>query len=175
MMKKMRYFFAVFSLSLCFWISPAFCIPLDLSGFMGAGSVSGGSVTLTDDFSEWYYAFYNPAYDVAADAGILSFDYTFDLVPDDTWDYLTLEINYSSVLMVTEQGMGNLSLDLSPYQGQTIDLAWVLWWGGDLNAGGSSATLSGIDLAVNPVPEPGTLLLLSLGIAGLPLLRRNKC
>jgi hypothetical protein len=175
-MKKIGYLLALFSLSLCLQIIPAYCIPIDLTGFTGDATVSGGTVTLSDDFTQNWYAFYNPSYDVAADAGTLSFDYTLDLVPDTTFDYLTMEINLSPVITVTADGSGTLSFDLIPYQDQTIDLAWVLYWGGGLDADGSSASISNIDLAAAgaaPIPEPATIVLIGMGLCSLPFIRRK--
>jgi hypothetical protein len=171
-MKKIGYLFGVLSLSLLLRITPTYCIPIDLSGFTGDATISGGTLTLVDDFTQNWYAFYNPSYEVADDAATLSFVYTLDLVPDTTFDYLTMEINLSPVITVTAEGSGSLSYDLTPLQGQSLDLAWVLYWGGDLNAGGSSATISNIN--VFPIPEPATVVLIGTGLCALPFITRRK-
>ncbi|BBO87542.1 PEP-CTERM sorting domain-containing protein [Desulfosarcina ovata] len=176
-MKKFGCFFSVMVFIICFSAVPALCVPLDLSGFMGDATESGGTISFVDDNFQQYYAYSNSSFTVAGDAGILSFNYSLDLEPDDTWDYLTLEIDFSPVITMSTQGSGYQEFDLSAYQGQTIDLAWVLWWGGDMGALGSSATVSNIDLAaanVAPVPEPATILLIATGMCGLPFIKRKK-
>ncbi|MBN1930907.1 MAG: PEP-CTERM sorting domain-containing protein [Desulfobacterales bacterium] len=171
-MKKIGYFLAAAFFLLSFHVAPVFCVPIDLSGFMGDATKSGGTITFIDDFTQQWYAYYDPSYDVANDAGILSFDYSLDLVPDTINDYLTLEIDYLPVITITTEGSGDLSYDMLPYRGQSIDLAWVLYWGGDNDAGGSMATISNIDLTT--IPEPASILLIGAGMFGLFSFKRKK-
>jgi hypothetical protein len=176
-MRKVGCILSMLFLLLCFQVVPALSIPLDLSGFTGNATESGGTITFVDDFSSNWYEYYNMSYSIPNDAGILSFNYTLDLEPDGINDYLTFEIDYSPIFTITTEGSGGRSFDLSSYQGQTLNLAWVLYWGGDFDAQGAWATVSNIDLAtadVAPVPEPATLLLVGAGLCGLPFLNRKK-
>lgn len=79
--------------------------------------------------------------------------------------------------MIVTEGYGNIALDISSYQGEIVDMAWVLYWGGPYETGETIATVSNIQLSsddTHPVPEPSTIVLFGAGICGLSFLRRKK-
>ena len=148
--------------------------PIDLSTFSGDAIESGGVILFEDDFSQAWYAYSDPSFFVPLDAGVLSFDYSLDLIPDTVNDYLALEINFGQVVSIVNEGSGHVSYDMESLKGQTIDLAWVLYWGGDITAQGSQAAVSNIELNPSPIPEPGTFVLFGFGMCGFMYLARKK-
>ncbi len=168
-------------LVLTFFTSNVLAIPINLSspGFVADLGVSldqnTGSATFTEDLDHlaWYLA--NDNYVVAADATTLSFDYNLAWGQDDFDDYFQFELNFVPVLQVMSPDSGHFEIDLSPYRGTPISLAWGLVWGGNDISAGSIVSLSNVDDgAPAPVPEPATMLLLGIGIAGLAGMRRFK-
>jgi len=153
--------------------------PLDLSGFSVmenvAGSVtqSGGTISFTENSTDAALYFYNDFFVVPNNATALSFDYSFALGEFDAGDYLQSNIDYVETWYTDLPGSGHVEFDMTAFQGQTIALDWALIWGGDDSAG-SIGSISNIDLAVSPVPEPATLLLIGSGLAGLVGLQRKK-
>ena len=175
----------------CVW-STSFAAPIDLSTFdtyPGVGvdvfwDINTGTTMATfteDPFCDALYL-YNDNYLVADDATNLTFDYSLSYGQGDYLDHFVFELNYSPVLDIVLNDNQHLSLglfdiDLMPYRGTIISLAWGLLWSGDLDAG-SEATISNIDLATEdeqpaPVPEPGTMLLLGSGLVGLASFRKR--
>ena len=178
-MKKGIVFFLVLALALFFTAIKSNAAPVDLSTFTAQAGVveSGGVVTFVESYDYAAIYFYDDAYLVPADAGELSFDYSLVLGQEDFGDYLVFELDYTEVLFVDTPGTGTLSIDLSPFQGTVISLAWGLIWDGD-DAAGTVATVSFIDLDVQSctVPIPGAIWLFGSGAVVLGVFRRrNKC
>ncbi len=169
----MRRMFMVLCVSFCMLLCCriAQAMPLDLSGFTAEDDVvvSGGEVSFTETMDNVAWYFFNDNFLVENDATILSFDYDFQLGPDDVDDYFTFELDFFPELEVdANTSAGHYDIDLSSYQGSEVSLAWGLIWGGDFDAG-STARLYNIDLATesNVIPEPCTLFLFSTGLAGV--------
>ena len=166
--------------SIMLWAGVALSVPVNLSTFtadpFGPVSESGGVVTFTEDATYAAIYFYDDNFFVENDATILSFDYDFQLGLADYDDYLTFELNYSPELDIgINVTGGHFEIDLSPYQGSSISLAWGLIWDGDWNTD-TTAGVYNIDLAtdVAPIPEPCTLILMATGLVGLFGIRRKK-
>jgi hypothetical protein len=175
---------AIIGLGLCvlLWGSVAWSLPLDLSTFtadpLASGSgqpgvwESGGVVEFVEDITYSNLLFYDPAFFVEPTAGTLSFDYDFQLGEFDFDDYLSLGIDFLPVLDVdTDITGGHFDLDLGPYQGTTIDLAWSLNWDGDFDA---DTTARVYNIEITPIPEPCTMLLVGTGLAGLAAAGRKR-
>ena len=166
---------------LLFWgiLGQAQAIPLDLSGFgvieNQPGSVveNSGVVDFTENMVDCALYYYNDVYDVDASATTLSFDYDFTMGQFDYGDYVQFNVNYTEEWYVDATGSGHVEFDLTAYQGTTISLDWALVWSGD-NDAGTIASISNIDVATAPVPEPATMLLFGTGIAGLIGAKRKK-
>lgn len=159
--------------------SQAQAAPLDLSSFSVMENVessvteSGGTISFAENSTDAALYFYNDAFAVPGNATTLSFDYSFVLGEFDAGDYLQSNSNYFETWYMDASGAGHVELDMTAFQGQTIALDWALIWGGD-DSSGSIGSISNIDLAVSPVPEPATLLLIGSGLAGLVGLQRKK-
>jgi hypothetical protein len=97
----------------------------------------------------------------------------------DLSDYLVFDLDFVNQLMVSTNGTGSYSIDLTSHRGNDISLAWGLIWGGG-NEVDSFASVSNIDIARSAslppsgVPEPATVILLSTGLAGLLFTKRVK-
>ncbi len=149
------------------------------------------TIEFTEDLDYGAVYYFNDYYLVPDDAALLSFHWAIDLKGNDTDDYLTFdaydenwdEIFFYEFPVVDQVGQvtsGDFAIDLSPYQGWQISLAWGFIEGGWPNdfTNDSSATISNIDLAIAgsaaPVPEPATMLLFGSGLFGFVGLRRRK-
>ena len=167
--------------SFTLWGTGASAVPLDLSSFSVLESVpgsvveSGGVVTLSENDTDAALYFYNDVFEVPLDATILSFDYDFQLGPDDEFDYLQFNVNYIEQWYTDTSGAAGFTFDMTPYQGTTISLDWGLIWGGD-GAAETLASVYNIDLATEaaPVPEPCTIILMGTGLVGLIGIGRKK-
>jgi len=167
--------------------------PLDLTGFSALilnGSPSsvvesGGTVSFTENADDVALYFYNDLFNLPANAAILSFDYTFALGEFDSLDYLQFNVNGAEQKRFDVNGSGHFDIDMTQFivggAITEISIDWALIWGGD-EFSGTTASVSNINLATSvvnggggtPVPEPGTLLLMGIGLAGLAGWRRKQ-
>jgi len=178
-MRKISMLFIILSVILC--VSSVFAAPVDLSTFVAEPNDSGivdiGTDTITFYESMDYGFIYaaNDFFSVDENATELTYGYSLTPGTTDDYDWLVALVDDSYVMEIEQIGAGSFSIDMTAYQGQTISLVFGLeydWendWGYD-----SIGTISNIDIAVPDasVPEPGTIILLSIGILGLAGIRR---
>jgi hypothetical protein len=176
-MKQIAFVF-IFLLSLVVGATTVSANPIDLTTFLKDPGVSAdiptGTITFVEQESKHAIYFYDDLFQVPNDAGDLSFNYSLNLGNDND-DYLVAVIDYTTYLFEHNVGgSGSFSIDFSPYRGQIFSLAFGLE--SNDQASGTTATISKLDLAVStvPVPEPGTCLLLAMGLMGLFCHRRKK-
>ncbi|WP_435549929.1 hypothetical protein [Desulfobacterium sp. N47] len=166
------------------WANVLLANPLNLSTFTADVGVSesGGIVNFTEDINSYGIYFYNDNFFVDPNATALTFDYLLELGPDNE-DYLIVQIDsiyefeigdWNSSDVDTQILSGTGSIDMTPFQGSYISLAFGLeandWYADTI------ATVSNIDLQIAsiPVPETGSIILLGIGIAGLFGIGRRK-
>ncbi len=183
-MKRTFMFLLVF-FSFLYLVNIAFADPVDLSTFVGEPDdptivdIRSDTITFYESTDYGYLYAANDSFFVPDNALTLSYEYS--LVPGlDDYDWLVLQIDGAYEMEIGYSGAGTYSIDMTPYLGQTIRLAFGLeydsWddWGFD-----STGTISNIDLAIassgtEPVPEPATMLLLGSGLVGLAGMGRKK-
>lgn len=155
---------------------------VDLSTFSAdpndASIVDIGSDTITfyENIDYGYIYAADDAFMVADDATELTFDYELSPGVDD-WDWLVAIFDYNYAMEIEQSGTGSWSIDMTPYQGQTISLAFGLEFDFDNDWGYDSVgTISNLNMAVSSasVPEPSTFVLFGLGILGLAKVGRKK-
>ena len=163
-------------LSLLLVTGIALATPVDLSTFTADPGVTeaAGIITFIEQsgFSAIY--FYNDAFGVDPLAGLLSFNYSLT-ASDPDQDFLVAIRDYTNYeFELGISGTGSFQIDLSSFRGQTISLAFGLESSDQV--ADSRATISNLDLATSatPIPEPGTLILLGSGLAGLLGIGRKK-
>lgn len=177
-MKHILYVFISF-LSLVLGINTASGTPLDLTTFtadpVGVSVNYGtGAITFTEDINYQAIYFYNDTFLVDQNATILAFDYSLALGLNND-DYLVAVINYNNYFFeLGASQTGSFQYDFSSLRGQTISLAFGLE--SSDHAADSTATISNLDMGIStvPIPEPGTLVLLSSGLVGLLGIGRKK-
>lgn len=176
-------------------VSAAVAVPLDLNGFSADPGVteSGGTITFVEDIVYGSMYYYNNSYVVPDDAAVLSFSYDITWGLDDLFDYLTFDAYVAStyefidyvefpdidgLFPQNETGTlpGTYAIDLTPYRGMEISLAWGFIEGDWDGLADSTATIFNIDLAQaqTPIPEPGTITLLGAGMVGLCAFYRKR-
>lgn len=133
-MKRLGVFLTI-SISLLVGASDILAVPLDLStfGYDSGVSVDSRVVTFSEDPNLAAVYLFNDTYLVGNEVTSLAFEYSFTLGSYDLGDHFVFELNYNVELFVYESTAGHFSIDLTPYQGQEISLAWGLIWGGDLD------------------------------------------
>jgi hypothetical protein len=155
-------------------------VPLDLTTFtpdpLGGVSVDlvTGTVTFEEQAGLSAIYFFNDTFLVDPLAGFLSFNYLLTASDPDE-DFLVAVIDYADYkFQLGVSGTGSFQFDLSPFQNQSISLAFGLE-SSDLDAD-SFATILNLDLATSatPVPEPGTLILMGSGLVALLGIARKK-
>ena len=129
---------------------------------------SSGTVTIEEDPNLSAVYFLNDYYMVPSNGSIFSFDYDFQLGPEDEWDYLVFEVDFVEELFVNTSGTGHFKIDLTAYQITEVSIAWGLIWDGD-NFSGSKVTISNIEITTQStsVPEPSSFVLFGLGVLGI--------
>lgn len=183
-------------LGLFLFFSPqVHAIPVDLTKFEFDQSVTVGpgnsSATITEDPLNAPVGLFNNDLVIPADALSLSFNYKLEIARfnedyfdfyfgdlSDPSDYRFGGYNNTDEKIIYE---GMISEDLTSFAGGTVPIAFVLnfgWDDGVDNDGnfvdylGSTLTISNV--AINPVPEPATLLLLGSGLLGIIGFRKKK-
>lgn len=187
MNKLVRTFFLFFFFLVISQDPNAMATPIDLTGFVPSESpfvrASSNRINFIEDgsntaSSEWIYG--NASYTLASNATTMTFDYGITLGDGDK-DFLAFEINYNeefSTFILAGPGTetGTATIDLTPYQGLTVQMDWILYWGFD-EAAGATAFVENIDIATSetePVPESSTILLLGLGLLSTACVGRKN-
>ena len=176
---KIKYFLPIiiFCLTFILWRGTLFATPVDLNTF--TADPSGNVVITSDGFSATLYEddlispifLRNLSFAIPLDALSLSFDYAL-VVPVDNEDYFDFYIDNIEAPTFPRGGPEGTysdpySYDLTALRGQIVPVVFDLtfdWWGLDFGFD-SYVTISNVNL--NPVPEPGTMFLLAIGILGV--------
>ncbi len=164
-------------------------VPVDLSGWTATDTVTisedGYSAIFIED-QLFGPVSLSTTLDIPADAVSFSFDYElvvaagynedyFDFYLDDLSSYLFTDGGYSSGTEIIFSG--TYTVELSTYIGENVDIKFAMNWGWNDWGLDSILTISNVDIAggsTSPVPEPGTVILLSTGLAGLAGLRKRN-
>lgn len=180
---KIKYLFTIIIFCLTFAVSIGnlLAIPIDLTTFTAnpASDVvinpDGSSATLFEDWAVAPVSFSNSSFSIPSDALSLSFDYALVVAAfnDDYFDFYINDVIAPDFWDGGPEGTysGTYTYGLAALRGHTIPIIFNLMYGwGD---GGYESYLTVSNVNLNPVPEPSTIFLLSIGILGAIGLRKK--
>lgn len=154
-------------------------VPIDFSTFdeqdLTVTVLGPGAVSITEDYSTAPVRLRD--FDIPIPDGSLSLSFDFQLnVPVGNEDYFDFYFNNPGVPSDSFGGTegfysGTITKDLNGFGGSTLELIFSLNWGWDDFGYDSVLTIS--NAAVNPVPEPASMVVMVFGILWLAALRRR--
>jgi hypothetical protein len=189
MLKSTLSIFVIVLLLFCTNPNESQAIPVDLSNWIADGPVvisnGGYTATFTED-PDISPVTLRTLLSIPTGAVSFSFDYEL-IVAADNDDYIDFYFEDLTIYQFTDGGYfsttetttlsGSHSVNLSSYINTNVNIIFGLDWDWDDWGFDSTLTINNVDMATttSPIPEPGTLMLLGLGLAGLAGLgRRNR-
>lgn len=143
-------------------------------------NADGLSASLYEDDFIGYTTLEHSGYAMPMDSLLLTFDYSMDVAPDNI-DYFDFYLGDLTAPLFSTDGTsstGALSFDVSAYAGDFLPMIFSLtsdWPGIDLGLE-SVLTISNLQIVQSgaAVPEPGSFMLMSLGLLGVFFSFRRK-